>query len=490
MIKSFIKDMLTYLPTKLLPALTSLITTPIFTRLFLPDEYGDWALATGVTAFLYALSISGIGSAVLRFFPSYETKSDLNGFFTNLLVLIGLVVSVIGLLSAILLFFLFPWIDQNLFHLLILSIFVFLVNSFYSIFMEVLRVQKRSGLYTRLNLTNFYGSLTLGLAFVVVFKFGVEGLIYGSLLVQLLMLPFSIRATMQGIRIGSQYLSSPTITAVWTFAWPLAFGNTAFWALRLSDRFIIEAFRPGFEVGLYSAIYNISDRTINLLVNIFIFSMGPVVATTWEKSGRENTEQLIGKLTRLFLVICMPVTVGLSILALPFVTLLTGEAYHEGYRIVGYVAFSTFIWGLSSTAGWGLVLHNKTIRLATNQLLAGLINIGLNLMLVPRYGYAVAAVTTLIGYGLLLFFHIYTSQIYLTWKLPTGTLFRVVGAATLMGGSVYGLNILNANNDVSLFYTLLMVGIGAFIYVGALWFLGEITVEEKNKVKRFLFGVK
>lgn len=73
--------MLVYLPTKLLPALTGLITTPILTRIFLPDEYGDWALAVGVTDFLFALAMSGIGTAALRFFPAYKAKSNLAGSF-------------------------------------------------------------------------------------------------------------------------------------------------------------------------------------------------------------------------------------------------------------------------------------------------------------------------------------------------------------------------------------------------------------------------
>lgn len=489
MIKTFIRDMLTYLPTKLLPALTSLITTPIFTRLFLPDEYGNWALATGVTAFLYAFSMSGVGAAVLRFFPAYKAKSDLNTFFTNLLVLIGLIVVVIGSISVLVLIIINPKIDTALFPLLIVAILVFAINSFYSIIMEVLRVQGKSGLYTRFNLINFYCSLLLGLTLVIVFDLGVEGLMYGALLVQLLVLPFTIRSTMQGVKINPSFIQSMTIMTIWAFAWPLTFGNVSFWGLRLSDRFIIGAFRPGFEVGLYSAIYNISDRTINLLVNIFVLSMGPIVANTWENYGREKTEQLIGKLTRLFILICLPVTVGLGIFALPFVSLLTGEAYHEGYRIVGFVAFSTFIWGLSYTAAWGLVLNNKTIQFAGNQLLAGVVNIGLNILLVPRYGYIVAAITTLIGYILLFFLQVYTSRTYMAWKIPFQTVYRVFGAITLMSGIVYGMNLLDAGSSISWLHIIIKICIGAIVYIGALWFFGEITNEEKNTAKRIILDL-
>ncbi len=477
--------MLIYLPTKVLPALTGLITTPILTRIFLPEEYGDWALALGVTDFLFAIAMSGIGTAALRFFPAYKVKDNLNAFFSNVLAMTAAVAGGMSILAVVGLALFRGRIDAALFPLLWISILIFAVNSFYTIFMEVLRVQQKSGLFTKLNLTNYYGGLILGLIFVLAFGLRIEGLMYGTVLVQIFAIPLLIRATMQGVRVGANLLDSSSMTAIWAFAWPLAFGNTAFWGLRLSDRFVIEFFRPGIEVGLYSAVYNISDRTINLAVMLFLMSLGPTVANTWETQGRENTERLLARLTRLFLLICLPVTVGLTSLALPFITLLTGEAYHEAYRIVGFVAFSTFAWGLSRIACWGLILNNRTFRFAMNQLLAGALNIVLNILLVPVYGYAVAAVTTLIGYTLLLVLQAHASRNYLTWKLPLGSLLRVGGAALVMGAAVFGMNALDVGNT-NLIPTLGKIALGASVYAAALWAFGEITAEEKGMAKRFL----
>ena len=428
--------------------------------------------------------MSGIGTAALRFFPAYKAKSNLSGFFSNVLAMTAVVAGGTSVLSALGLLFLKGQIANTLYPLLWISISIFAVNSFYTIFMEVLRIQQKSGLYTRLNLTNYYGSLVLGLVFVLAFGLRIEGLMYGALLIQLVAIPLLVRATMQGVKVSSSLVDTSSMAVIWAFAWPLAFGNTAFWGLRLSDRFVIEFFRPGIEVGLYAAVYNISDRTINLVVTLFLMSLGPTVANSWENQGREKTEQLLTRLTRLFLLICLPITVGLTSLALPFVTLLTGEAYHEGYRIVGFVAFSTFAWGLSRIACWGLILNNKTLQFAINQLLAGALNIGLNLLLVPVYGYTVAAVTTLIGYILLLALQAYSSLKYLTWKVPLETLLRIGGAALLMGIAVYGTNALDLGNT-DLIPTLGKIALGTLIYTGALWVFGEITVSEKDIAKRY-----
>lgn len=88
-----------------------------------------------------------------------------------------------SVLSALGLLFLKGQIANTLYPLLWISISIFAVNSFYTIFMEVLRIQQKSGLYTRLNLTNYYGSLVLGLVFVLAFSLRIEGLMYGALLI-------------------------------------------------------------------------------------------------------------------------------------------------------------------------------------------------------------------------------------------------------------------------------------------------------------------
>ena len=75
MLRRFVRDILTYLPSKLLPAITGMITVPILTRLFLPEDYGNYALAAGLPALLFALAGSGYRASVTRFYPAYKTRA-------------------------------------------------------------------------------------------------------------------------------------------------------------------------------------------------------------------------------------------------------------------------------------------------------------------------------------------------------------------------------------------------------------------------------
>ena len=168
-----------YAPSQFLPAFTAFITTPILTRLFLPAEYGYWALATSVSAFLVALAVSGFGSAVLRFYPNYQASSNLNIFYATLVVSILGVITVASGLSCLALILFKAFLPSALNQLLPLVIAIFVAQSVFVVFTSVLRAQRRSGLFTSLQLLTNYGGLGVGLLLVIVFGFRIQWSLVG-----------------------------------------------------------------------------------------------------------------------------------------------------------------------------------------------------------------------------------------------------------------------------------------------------------------------
>lgn len=484
MFKRFVRDMLTYAPAKLLPVLTGFITAPILTRLFLPAQYGNWALATGVVDLLFALSVSGYGAGAIRFYAAYKKQGRLNTFFSVLGGSLGsavLVASSLSLLVLILLPELFP---SDLYPLLFVSIAMFVAQAVYSIFMEVARAEEQSGLYTVLQILTNYGGLGLGLLLVMVVGLGVNGLMWGAFLATALTLPFLLWFTVRGSHPRIDAFSRSDARDFWRYAWPLAIGNIAMWALRLSDRYIIGLFRPAAEVGLYSVAYNISGKTIDILVALFLLSTGPMIVSTWENQGREATEKSLDMITRMFIIFCLPAAAGLAVLAIPFVSVLTADEYHQGYLVVGPVAFSTFAWGLSQLASRGILIQKRTHRIAINQTTAGLLNIGLNLLLIPAFGFVAAGYTTLAGYTVLLVMQAYASRDTLSWRLPLRTLFHSALSAALMSLAVYIVyDRTRGIHEAHIPALFASIGIGVLVYFATLFLTGEWKAEERAVIR-------
>jgi O-antigen/teichoic acid export membrane protein len=485
MLRRFIKDLATYSPSKLLPVLTAFVSSPVLTRLFLPAEYGTYALAAGFVDFLYALTSSGFGSGVVRFFPAYKAKSAQGVFFATLGMSWGLVISLAFGVSLLAIFLLKGFLPPALYPLLIVSTIVFVLQAGYTLLMNVVRAQDRSGLYTTVELLTNYGGLGLGLMLVLFLGLRVEGLLWGTFLALALAIPCLLFSTTRGVHIGVEHFRFPDALQMWQYAWPLTLGNMAMWGLRLSDRYIIGIFRPASEVGLYSVAYNLSGKSIDLLVALFLLSMGPMVMNIWESRGRAATEETLAMITRLFVVLCLPAAAGLTVLAFPFVSLLTAEAYHEGYRIVGYVAFSGFAWGLAQIAGRGLLISKQTRRFAAYQIAAATVNVGLNVVLVPRFGFVVAGITTLIGYLVLLTLLAFSSKTCLVWRFPWRTARNSVAASICMCFATWEIYSLSGSLlELHLGYLILSLAVAILLYFGLLWALGEASEEERTAVGR------
>lgn len=480
MLGKFIKDMAKYSLSQLLPALTSFVTTPILTRLFLPAEYGNWALALSVSSFLVALAASGLGSAVIRFYPAYKAKSSLKTFFTTMSIFTGLITAFIAGAGYLIISLFRDQFPRALTDYLPLILLIFISQSVFTVFMALLRAQEKSGTFTTFQLLNNYGSLGMGLLLVIGFGLRIDGLLWGSVLTLAFVLPVLIFLASKDVNFRLHYFNLQDGLRMFEYAWPLTLGGVAMWGLRLSDLFIISFFKSDHDVGLYTVSYNISAKSIELLVSLFLLSVSPLIMNTWERQGKTMTEENLAMVTRVYLIVCLPAVVGLSILALPFVALLTAPEYHAGYKIVGFVTTSSFVWGLANIAQTGMTVKKNTRRLGANQIFAASLHIGLAILLVPRFGYGAAAVTTLIGYTTLLILHTIASRPHLTWHFPFKTLRNTIIASSGMGlvaSLVYGLSRDDGNG--SPLFLLLSILASVLIYFMLLWALGEIKEKER-----------
>jgi O-antigen/teichoic acid export membrane protein len=477
MLSKFLKDLVTYLPSKLLPALTGFITAPILTRLLTTTEFGNYALAIGLYEFLFALTCSGLGAGAVRFYPMYKTKGRLGAFFSSLGLSVGVAIAAGCAVSFLVLGLLQERLPEDLYPLLLISVLVFVVQAVFVVFMQVVRAQERSKLYTTLELLANYGGLGIGLFLLYVLDWGVSGLLWGVFIAFALSMAVLLPLVARGS--PRQRYAADDMGTMWRYAVPLMVGNMAMWGLRLADRYLIGIFRSRAEVGLYSAAYNISSKSIDILVAVFLLSMGPLVFNIWEKSGAEATQRSLQATTRVFLIMCLPAAAGLTVLAKPFVALLTDTPYHEGYRIVGFVAFSSFVYGLAQIASVGLLLAKRTNRIATNQVLAVAVNLGLNIILVPRFGFVAAGLTTLAGYVTLLILQVQAARKHLSWPFPVRTLRNTIiasAAMSLVAAGIYALP--QDGGGLHVGFLFLSVAAAILVYGLGLVLLGELDERE------------
>jgi O-antigen/teichoic acid export membrane protein len=177
----------------------------------------------------------------------------------------------------------------------------------------------------------------------------------------------------------------------------------------------------------------------------------------------------------------VPAVFGLSALAEPIMTVLTGAQFSGGYVIVPWVAAGAFFLGLQHRYNQVLRLVRRTRDIMLWILLAGGLNILLNWWLLPIFGYQMAAVTTFASYVALCAGQAWSSSRQFYWPFPWGTTLRSCVAAGIMFAGVWLLkNTLDLAPIVLLFVAM---PAAMAIYGITLWALGEVSLVEARALQ-------
>lgn len=470
--REFFGDLAKYLPSKVLPGLFGLLVIPVLTRLFNPDSYGQYILIISTISVLSILAFEWIGPSIIRYYAEYENNNQIEVFNGTIVRLLITSVLAIAVPSFFLSLFLRPLFDMAFYFNINIGILIFCFGVVFNGMMNMLSVRREVHLYSLFTIWRQCGCVLLGMAFVVIFKSSITGLLLGILVGIILAVPILFGKTFRSLNVAA--FSKPLSKEMFCYGFPLIATNLSAWILSLSDRYIIGFFRGSHEVGLYSISYSLADQTIHLILSLLVLASAPHVTRIWETKGVEETKLFITGITKFYLIITIPATVGLSILSEPVITLLTTPEFRKGYIIMPLVAVSIFIYGLQRYFQLGFLLFKITKPVMYIIIASGVLNIALNLVLVPKYGFIAAGYTTLVSYTIFSLLTIITSRKYLRWKFPFATLGNTLISSAIMGIIVFYVNKAAENIIVA-------IGAGIVTYLLSQTMLAEIDVKEIKK---------
>jgi len=480
MIRYLFKDMAEYFPSMAIPAIVGILALPIVTHLFPPADYGNYVLVIATVSILSTL-VGWVSMSVVRFYPAYEKEGKTAEFTELTIKLTFLSIFVILVFSLCILLPLKGYIPENLYYLLSVGIIAFILTSCFDVLLTFLRIKRRIKWYSVFFMWKSITALVFGVLFVILFHLGVEGLLWGTVLSVGLVLPVLWKIAVGKLRIADKGIPLQPTIEIAKYSFPLVVGNLAAWILSLSDRYVLEFYRGTHEVGIYSISYQISEYSIIFVISLFALAFNPLAIITWEKEGEKASQKFVSKGTRYFLLLCIPAVVGISVLRNPILNVLSTPEYYAGAKIIPLVVSGVFFLGLMQRFGAGLSFYKKTGLFMFCIITSGLLNLGLNFLLIPKYGYMAAAVTTLISYAFLLVLIIFVSRRFFIWDFPFKSLGKISCASIVMGVVVYYIgNSLTSSALINLISGML---VGVTVYVVMLLLLREPQKEEIKELQ-------
>lgn len=476
MSKGLLADMFKYLPAQIVPGIVGLVSMPVVTRLFPPGVYGNYCLATATVVVLTTL-FGWLPTSVIRYYPAYRKQGRLDVFHSTVLNLAGIALVVLATLYGATLFALRSRMPARLWHLLMIGGLLFAVTCTFNLLQWFLRSKRLVGRYSAFAVWQSAAGFGLGMVLIFLLGFGIEGLLFGGILSIMLVLPLQWKEV-AGVDTRARFgrIDPHAAKAMLTYGTPLVAGNLAAWVLALSDRYILGLFHDSVDVGVYSLSYNIADRSLMLLTALFTMASGPIAMHIWENRGEHDSRQFATEVARLYLLACVPAVVGLSVLSLLVVRTLSGAAYVGGHTIMPCILLGVLLLGIQQLYQSGLLFHQKTSFITLAIVTAGVLNVFLNVLFVPRYGYYAAAATTLVSYAALLLLMIWLSRRFFVWSFPGRSLLNVVIASGVMGIVLrYVATVLGLPPAPLL---VLCIGVGVVVYSVVLLVLGEFSSQE------------
>jgi O-antigen/teichoic acid export membrane protein len=467
------RDLIRYLPAQVVPAVIAFVTIPIVTRLFEPAAYGDYRLVLA-TIGAFGAAGSWLASAIYRFFPEQEMKDNVPGFRATVARLLALNTAVLSALWLVGLAILWMLVRSDFAMLFVLGLVLMVANQVWSNTTAQARALREVTWYSIGTILNKAITLGGGVALVVLFGMGVDGLLLGSIAGTVLLLPVVAQVVRKRMPADHGTVDRQLSGAMFRYGYPLTVTALATWMLELSDRYVIGALRGTEEVGLYTAAYAISEQSMAVILLMFLLPFTVLGSRVWERDGSEAAAEFVSTSARSYFLLAVPAWAGLSILATPLMTVMTDAPYREAAVIIPLVAGAQLLNGTYYWLKAGTTFTKQTGRQAIALLWGIGVNLVLNLLLVGTFGYRIAAVTTVISYGTALAVMARWSRRNFPWPFPWASVGRAVLAAGIMAGV---LGILLAVTDLRPIVLLaISLPLGMTVYGGALLVLGEREV--------------
>ena len=455
-----------------------LILLPLYTAFLLPEEYGILAVATVVGTVAAIVLTLGLNGSALKFY--YDLKGDERKRFYGslwifLIAIPAAVLMIIEVSGARFFSLVISQVPYSPFIRLALWGSFFTV-AFMTIAKELLRASERAWAYTGLSVayallvTIFTAGLVMGL------KQGAEGALWARLIAVMVTAVFSTIILRRSI----QFSFDPfLLKKALLFSLPLLPHFLSRWVLHASDRIILERFVPLADVGIYAVGYQIG--TIMMLFalagNNSIIPMFGRLDVKKEK----DVSHLMQIITYYILGLTF-IGVAIALLSPEILHLISPAEYHSAARVVpwivlGYLFMALYFPPMNSVT---MILgKTRTVGFCTTGV--ALLNIGLNLWLIPIYGMLAAAVTTAIAY-MVLFTAIF---IFSRSMIPLPFEFRRISIILIMGLATFwiGWNL----SPPGLWGGILTKGVSLLAFPVLLLFSGFFNQQERHVASEICF---
>lgn len=388
-----------FVVTSLIQKAFSFITVPIFTRVMTQEQYGLYStylsIANIVTVFLTLNLDSGAYSNIMG--KNY-TEKEKNEITISYATLTFVITTFFGILAIIFIDKIASVlkISKLMIVLMLIEIYIFPITKFWTFQQRFKYKYKGLIIYT---LITSIGNVILGILLVTnaATEMQAVGRITSVIIIQAIAaIIFYVYFVMKAKKISSTLKWKETLK----FQLPLIPYYLSMNFLLSADLVMIRNMVGSVEAACYSVAYSVGQVMIILKQSI-IDAIRPWI---YNKLNNKDYSQ-ISQISNMLLITVAILSILLSEIAPELVFIIASNKYVEAIYVIPPVALSSMFTFLYQLFVIIETYYKKTTKIMIASVIAAIINIILNYIFIPIFGYVIAGYTTLISYIILSILH-------------------------------------------------------------------------------------
>jgi O-antigen/teichoic acid export membrane protein len=389
--KSFLFHLKNHVGVAIVSKLTPLFAIFIYTRFMSPEDYGILNLYNSYLGLLGILLVLNMHTAIGRYI--YFKDIDYSKFISMTLIVVFIIAVLVFIVFVISINSIAVLISLPI-NVIILMFFIAFGSILESLFSQIAIYKEKSALLFKIVGIKALATVLLSIMLLfVIDKSKYLAIIWADLIIYLLLSVYILKSLWEYIRIvyDKEYLRLMAI-----YSLPLIPYMLSLSLLSQSDRILINYYYGKSETGLYSLAYNVGILLV-MLVSAILNTINP---SFYRNLNDKNYGKVLDDSNAIFYIAVFS-TLIIILFGSDLISLIVSSKYKNSFDLIPIVALG----GLCSTLFqiWirTFAYINKTYIISLISVGVTIINVSLNVFLLPLYGYKIAAITTFLSYLLM-----------------------------------------------------------------------------------------
>lgn len=406
---------------KLSTQIISFLLLPLYTSKLNPEEYGIYDFLVTLSTFLLPIITMLMEESMFRFLIDAEDLKNKKRVITVTVSYTLIGTAIFSIIAGIIM-------GIIKYEYAIIFILFIISNVLIGLSNALARGTGKIKIYSFSNFILGAATIILNILFIVTFKLGVNGLLWSNTIANTLTAIIVFMKLHLSQFVSKKDFKLKTLKEMLKYSIPLVPNNLSWIIISLSDRLML----TGMIGAEANGIYSIANKFPNIIYTFYGF-----FSTAWKESAakilkEDNKSKYYNSIYKDIKFFLKAIVLGL-IAVMPFAfSIFIDDSYKEAYIYIPILVLSIYYTNMSNFYGGIFTAFKNTKIMGSTTVLAAIINIGINIIFIPKFGIYATVFSTLISNVIVFAYRRYKLREYIKLKEKFNYVFWILLVITII----------------------------------------------------------